>query len=116
VTTLAHLLRRTAVVALAGALVLAASGTASADVPEGWDTPDPVNPAEALLVLGGIPVLIFLVITLLVLAAGRSRGERVAAGGHATEDHWFGGPRQGTAELSAPPEDDSATGGTSARW
>lgn len=115
-TTLAHLLRRTAVVLVSGALVLAASGPAGADVPEGWDTPDPVDPTQALLLLGGVPLLLIVVITLLVFASGRRHGERVPATGHATEDHWFGGPRQGTAELSAPTEDDSATGGTSARW
>lgn len=114
-TTLAHLLRRTAVLLVAGTLVLAAAGPAGADVPEGWETPDPVDPSHALLVLGGIPLLLFLVITLLVVAQGRARGERPATG-HAGEDHWFGGPRQGTAELSGPAEDDSATGGTSARW
>ncbi|HYF71448.1 MAG TPA: hypothetical protein VD864_01435, partial [Nocardioides sp.] len=112
--TLAHLLRRTAVLLVAGTLVLAASGPASADVPEGWETPDPVDPTHALLVLGGIPLLLFVVITLLVLAQGRSRRERTAVVGHGAEDHWFGGPRQGTAELSGPAEDDSATGGTSA--
>ncbi len=114
-TTLAHLLRRTAVVLLAGVLVLAASGPAGAGVPEGWDTPDPVDPAQAVLLLGGVPLLLILVITLLVLAQGRARGERVAAGAHAPEDQWFGGPRQGTAELAAPTGDE-ATGGTSARW
>lgn len=117
VTTLAHLLRRTAVLLVAGTLVLAASGPASADVPEGWETPDPVDPAHALLVLGGIPLLLMVVITLLVMASGRRRREeRVSVAGHAGEDHWFGGPRQGTAELSGPAEHDSATGGTSARW
>ncbi|HYF71974.1 MAG TPA: hypothetical protein VD864_04080 [Nocardioides sp.] len=115
-TTLAHLLRRTAVVLLTGALVLAASGPAGADVPEGWDTPDPVNPVEATLLLGGVPLLLMIVITLLVMAQGRRRGEPVVAGRAAAEDHWFGGPRQGTAELPAPTGDDQATGGTSARW
>ncbi|WP_296602799.1 hypothetical protein [Nocardioides sp.] len=110
-TTLAHLLRRTAVVLLAGALVLAASGPAGAGVPEGWETPDPVDPTQALLLLGGVPLLLILVITLLVMAPGRRGGAPVAA-----EDHWFGGPRQGTAELPPATGDDQATGGTSARW
>lgn len=115
-TTLAPLLRRTAVVLLAGAFVLAASGPAGAGVPEGWETPDPVDPAKAVLLLGGVPLLLMLVITLLVMAQGRRRGEPAVAGRTAAEDHWFGGPRQGTAELPPAPEDDRSTGGTSARW
>ena len=115
-TTLAHLLRRTAVLLTAGTLVLAASAPAGADVPEGWETPDPVDPAHALLVLGGIPLLLFVVITLLVLAQGRGRGEQATVTGHVAEDHWVGGPRQGTAELPGPAEGDSGAGGTSARW
>ena len=110
-TTLAHLLRRTAVVLLAGALVLAVSGPAGAGVPEGWETPDPVDPAQALLLLGGVPLLLILVITLLVVVPGRRGGAPVAA-----EDHWFGGPRQGTAELPPATGDAPTTGGTSARW
>ena len=112
-TTLAHLLRRTAVVLLAGALVLVAAGPAGADTPEGWPVSDPVDPVGALLLLGGIPLLIILVVAFLVFVPGRSRR---AAVGHPVEDHWFGGPRQGVAELPAAEPGEQGTGGTSARW
>jgi hypothetical protein len=116
-TKLAHLvltaLRRTAVVLLAGSLGLAAAGPAGADTPEGWPVSDPVDPVQAVLLLGGIPLLLIVVIALLVVVPGRSRR---AAAGHSAEDQWFGGPRQGVAELPAAEPADSSTGGTSARW
>ena len=115
-TKLAHLARRTSVVLVAGGLVLAAAGPAGADVPEGWSDPDPVDPWHALLVLAGIPLLIFLVITLLVVIPGVVKGERFTPGGQSTEDQWFGGPSKGTAELPAPDNDESKAGGASARW
>lgn len=108
--------RRSTVVLLAGSLVLLASGPAGADTPEGWPVADDVDPVYAVLLLGGVPALLTLVITLLVMVPGR--GERHALAGPA-EDQWFGGPRQGTAEL--PPAEttqagEAATGGASARW
>ena len=101
---------------LAGALVVAAGSPAGADVPEGWSNPSEVDTVEAVLLLVGIPLLMFVVITLLVVVPGIVKGERFTPGGHATEDQWFGGPRQGTAELSAPDAEGSQAGGASARW
>jgi hypothetical protein len=115
-TKLAHLARRTSVVVLAAALVLAVAGPAGADVPEGWSHPGSVDPMHALLVLAGIPLLLFVVITALVVLPGVIRGERFTPGGQATEDQWFGGPRTGTAELPAPDNEESQAGGASGRW
>jgi hypothetical protein len=115
-TKLAHLARRTSVVLVAGGLVLAVAGPAGADVPEGWSTPDPVSPLHALLVLAGIPLLLFLLITLAVVVPGLVKGERFTPGGHATADQWFGGPSKGTAELPAPDTEESKAGGASGRW
>jgi hypothetical protein len=115
-TKLAHLARRTSVVVLATALVLAVAGPAGADVPEGWSDPDSVDPMHALLVLVGIPLLLFVVITVLVVLPGVIRGERFTPGGQATADQWFGGPRTGTAELPAPDTEESQAGGASGRW
>lgn len=115
-TKLARRVRRTSTVLLAGALVVAAGGPAGAEVPEGWSDPAPVDGWEATLLLVGIPLLLFVVITLLVLVPGIVKGERFTPGGHATEDQWFGGPRQGTAELPAPDSEGSQAGGASARW
>lgn len=113
---LAHLARRTSAVLLAGGLVVAAGGPAGADVPEFWADPYDVDPWHTVLVFVGIPLLMFVTITLLVLLPGIVRGERFTPGGQATADQWFGGPRSGTAELSAPDTDDSHAGGASGRW
>ncbi|QWF23652.1 hypothetical protein KM427_08110 [Nocardioides sp. LMS-CY] len=115
-TKLARRVRRTSVVLLAGALVLAAGAPAGADVPVGWSDPAPVDPVEAALVFAGIPLLMFLVITALVVIPGVVKGERFTPGGQATEDQWFGGPRSGTAELPAPDATESQAGGASGRW
>jgi hypothetical protein len=115
-TKLAHLVRRTSVVLLASGLLLAVSGPAGADVPEGWSDPSDVSPVHALLVLAGIPLLLFLLITLAVVLPGVVKGERFTPGGQATEDQWFGGPSKGTAELPAPDTEESKAGGASGRW
>jgi hypothetical protein len=115
-TKLAHLARRTSVVLLAGALVVAAGGPAGAEVPEGWSNPDPVDPWHAALLLAGVPLLLFVVITAIVVIPGIAKGERFTPGGQATADQWFGGPRSGTAELPAPDTEESQAGGASGRW
>lgn len=115
-TKLAHLLRRTSVVLVVGGVLLAGSGPAGADVPEFWSNPADVDPVEATLLLAGVPLLIFLIITALVVIPGIVKGERFTPGGQATEDQWFGGPRKGTAELPAPDTEESKAGGASGRW
>jgi hypothetical protein len=107
--------RRTAVVLAATATALAVAGPASADVPEGWSNPEPVSVLHALLVLAGIPLLLFVVIALLVYVPAMARGERTAPGA-ARENQWFGGPRKGTSELAAPDTEESKAGGASGRW
>jgi hypothetical protein len=116
-TKLARRARRTSVVLLAGAaLVVAAGGPAGADVPEGWSNPSDVDPVEAVLLFVGVPLLLFLVITALVVIPGVIKGERFTPGGQATQDQWFGGPSKGTAALPAPDNDESKAGGASGRW
>ena len=115
-TKLARRARRTSAVLLAGALVVAAGGPAGADVPEGWSNPSAVDPVEATLLLVGVPLLLFLVITALVVIPGVVKGERFTPGGQATEDQWFGGPSKGTTALPAPDNDESKAGGASGRW
>src|SRR6185436_2137070 len=115
-TKLAHLARRTSVVLLAGALVVAAGGPAGADAPAGWSNTDPVDPWHAALLLAGVPLLLFVVITAIVVIPGIVKGERFTPGGQATADQWFGGPRSGTAELPAPDTEESQAGGASGRW
>ncbi|MDN4172663.1 hypothetical protein QWY28_06905 [Nocardioides sp. SOB77] len=101
-------------VVLTSGVVLAAP--ASADVPEGWSDPDPVNTLHALLLLGGVPLLLFVLIALAVYVPALARGERVAPGTATPENQWIGGPRKSTAELAGPDGEQSQAGGASARW
>lgn len=112
----ATIVRRTAVVLAASAAVVGLAGPASADVPEGWSTPDDVSGLHAVLILAGIPLLMFLLITLAVYVPALVRGERLKPGASGVEDQWFGGPRKGTSELAAPDTEESKAGGASGRW
>lgn len=113
--TTQKLLRRAAVPAAAVATALMVAAPAGAEVPEGWSDPDPVSGMHALLVLGGLPLLLFALIVLAVYVPAVVRGERVAPGTATPEDQWFGGPRSGTHELKSGSDSDG-TGGASGRW
>ena len=115
-TNLQTLGRRTLVVLGTAAAFTAAAVPAYADVPEGWAEPDDIDMVQALLVLAGIPLLLFVAITVLTYLPALIRGERVAPGAPVVENQWLGGPRKGTAELSAPDSSESDAGGASARW
>ena len=88
------------------------------DVPVGWsNNPEDVDLAQALLLLVGVPLLLFVAITLAVYIPSLVRGEAIAPGAPAVENQWLGGPRTSAGELSAPGDrtaDDS--GGASGRW
>ncbi len=111
----ATLARRTAAVLVAVATVVAIAGPASAEIPEGFPEPDDVSALHAILLLGGVPLLLFVLITLAVYVPAMVRGERVAPGSSA-ENQWFGGPRKGTSELAGPDSNESEAGGASGRW
>ncbi len=119
-TTTLTAIRRLLVVAAAGlwlgaaSLVLAAP--ASADVPEGWNEPPAIDKLEAILLLAGLPLLLFVVITFLVYVPSIIRGERIAPGHPGTENQWLGGPRKSADELAAADTDESQAGGASGRW
>lgn len=115
-TNLQTLVRRTAVLTAPVAITLLAAAPAGAEVPEGWSDPDPVSSLHALLVLGGVPLLLFVLIALAVYIPALARGERVAPGAPALENQWLGGPRKTTAELAGPDSEESEAGGASARW
>ena len=83
-------------------------------MPERWSDPDPVSFLDALLLLGGVPLTIFIVIAVLVSVPGWVSGAAAASTG--TDIEWFGGPRQGTSELAEPDDEDSKAGGASVRW
>ncbi len=86
------------------------------DVPVGWSDPPPVNMVEAVLLLGGIPLLLFTAISVAVYLPSIVRGESLAPGQPPVENQWLGGPRTGTAELKGPESEDSDSGGASGRW
>jgi hypothetical protein len=120
VTTLVNPVLRTArrglVVAAIAVLGLSATvAPAHADVPEGWSDPAEVDALEALLLLAGVPVVLFVVIVLAVYLPALARGEKVTPGASTVEDQWFGGPRPGSRELPAGAESEE-TGGARGSW
>ena len=87
------------------------------DTPIGWsENPQDVNTVEALLLLGGVPLLLFLAITVAVYVPSLVRGEPITPGAPAVENQWMGGPRAGTAQLSSANSEETDTGGASGRW
>jgi len=86
------------------------------DVPVGWSNPSEVNMVEALLLLVGVPLLLFILITVAVYLPSLIRGESIAPGQPPVENQWLGGPRTGTAELKGPESEDADAGGASGRW
>ena len=96
-----------------GLALVALAAPAGADVPEGWSNPEDVDTLHALLLLAGVPVLLFVVIAVLTYLPAIVRGEKLTPG--AAEDQWFGGPRQGAKELESGTSSDE-TGGARGRW
>lgn len=115
----AHAVRRLVTVAAGIAAVAATAvvlaGPASATPSEGWPATDPVDGLHALLLLGGLPLLLFVAILVATYLPAMVRGESVAPGGPSIEDQWLGGPRP-SGELAAPDDRTSAAGGASGRW
>lgn len=101
---------------LATTALLAIAGPASADVPVGWSDPEDVDPWAAILIIALIPIGLALIITLLCYLPAIIRGERLTPGASHVETQWIGGPRQDTAQLTAPDSESPEAGGASARW
>lgn len=118
VTTLDFLARRAAraSVLIGGAGLALLAAPAHADVPEGWSDPEEVDTLQALLLLVGAPLLLFVGIAVLVYLPAMIRGEKLTPGPGQAENVWFGGPRQGTEQLPAPDDETSQAGGASGRW
>lgn len=89
---------------------------AHADAAEGWGTVQEVDSLQALLLLVGIPILLLVVITAAVYIPAIVRGEDVTPAGGDAEEHWLGGPRPGTKELTAGEAGRSETGGARGSW
>lgn len=106
---------RAAVLLSAPAVALLAS-PAYADVPEGWSEPKAVDNLQALLLLAGGPILLFVLIALAVYLPSMVRGERLLPDHSGGDAQWLGGPRAGARELPPAGTDDSRTGGASGSW
>ncbi len=118
---LGMLARSWAVVTVALALPLTYAAAASADVPEGWDTPDDVSFTHTLLVLVLIPLACIVVLALAVYVPAIVRGESVTPAGARAEDQWFGGrrdPHESAQQALEAGKTESVdeTGGASGSW
>jgi ABC-type amino acid transport system permease subunit len=102
-----------------GGLVLGSlAAPALASPPTTWQKPQSEGFQHYLLVLGGIPLLVIVLVTLLVYLPSMIKGQS-SEGAVAFQDHpeWFGGPRRGVdATEETAPADRSKQGGASARW
>jgi hypothetical protein len=97
---------------IASSVLLA--GPADAGVPEGWSNPEEVDNLHALLLLGGVPLLLFVLIALAVYLPSFARSVATPEPGAGNE--WIGGPRRTVDELAGPDSEASKAGGASGRW
>lgn len=114
-STTTRLARRTGALLLAAALPLLLAAPASAEVPEGWSDPADVSLLQLLIVIVGIPAVLFVVITGAVLAPALARGEKLLPNA-SPPDQWFGGPDRPKAELENRSREVGPTGGASGTW
>ena len=91
---------------------------ASAAPPEAWPEPDNGSMLDNLLLLVGVPVLVFVLLALLVYLPSMMRRQSTQpALAFRDRPEWFGGPRKGVSGAHAARNtDDSDKGGASARW
>ena len=118
-------LSRTAAVTL-GLTLGSLAAPALAAPPEAWAEPDNGSLLDNLLFLVGVPILVFVVLTLLVYLPSMMRRQSTEpALAFRDRPEWFGGPRKGVSGASASGVDHAGTpdspnssdkGGASARW
>ena len=97
-------------------LVLGATGTALADAPDTWKDNSAVSPLHVLLVLGVIPLGLFLLIFLLVYLPSMSKSQRYQPGlAWRHEAEWFGGPSGGLEAVDRAEQPALSGGGSRAR-
>lgn len=111
---------RAAAVAL-GLTLGSLAAPASAAPPEAWPDPDNGSTLSLLLLLVGVPLLVFVLLALLVyLPSMMRRQSSEPALAFRNRPEWFGGPRKGVEGATAAGETDHAAtshkGGASARW
>lgn len=101
-------------------LVLVSAATASADTPEprpgSWEPKPDVDIVHAFLLLGGVPLLVFVLIAVMFVGPALVRGEDLSIRAKGQETQWLGGPRKEAKELAAPDAEDSKAGGAGGNW
>ncbi|MBM9460726.1 hypothetical protein JK386_12500 [Nocardioides sp. zg-536] len=119
-TVVRRLLAVCSLLGVSALLVLTSAGSASADTPEprpgSWEPKPEIDLLQALLLFGGIPLLVFVVITLLYVGPALARGENLSPNALQAENEWLGGPRKSAGELAAPDSEDSKAGGAGGSW
>jgi hypothetical protein len=92
-----------------------------ADEPTTWVDQPSLSTLDAILIFAGIPLLVIVVVSLLVMAPSLAKGPRYRPTEEwDAESEWFGAPLEadaspGRRELEAPGTS-GETGGASARW
>ena len=109
------LTRRITLLLLASGLPVLVAAPAGAEVPEGWSTPEDVSLLQILVVVAGIPLVLFALITLAVLLPALTRGEKLLPSTE-SKDQWFGGPGGSAGELEPAGRQTGTTGGASGSW
>lgn len=104
-------------------VLIGAADAAYAEAPRQWPATPSVSPLYVVLVLGGIPAGLFVVISLLVYLPSMRRGETYRPGqAWRGEPTWFGGPRGGVQAVEDQPSlpgresGEPTGGGASGRW
>ncbi|WGX95297.1 hypothetical protein [Nocardioides sp. L-11A] len=123
-TAVRRLIAVCSLVGVSALLVVAGAGSAVADTPEprpgngaaSWEPKPDIDVLNAWLYLGGVPLLVFIVITLLYVAPALARGENLGITALEPESQWLGGPRKAAGELAAPDSEDSKAGGAGGSW
>jgi hypothetical protein len=97
------------IVSHSGLLLLAAPAVAFVGPDDGAEPGEPLSPLATILIFGGLPLLLFVVITLLVLAPSMAKAPRYRPDlGWWAAPVWFNGP------ASAPTDPGAESGATPA--
>jgi hypothetical protein len=104
-------------------LVSTATAAAVADPPNTWQDNPSVSAVHTVLVFVGIPLALFLLITLLTYLPSMRHRDHSQGEAWRGEPEWFGGPRAGLEGLDKSEQPraveggtESARGGSSGRW
>jgi hypothetical protein len=104
-------------VVLLGLVAGSLAAPALATPPESWEDPDNGSALELLLILGGIPLAIILLLALMVYLPSMMRGQSSEpALAFQERSEWFGGPRKGVEATEQPAGQGEDKGGAGGRW